>query len=158
GDASCQLFELPAVVTRVVQLGYDFFETVVNSGTGNITSLASAARSHHARRELWSLSLLSRIVSATHGRVGRGASRDQSCRRRSAPPLYKMLEQVSGAGASIRRSALAGSYGTSWTAKVDAGTEPSFRMMCRWPLPESTSVGAGFPGINAYTREVCSRP
>jgi hypothetical protein len=67
------------------------------------------------------------------------------------PPLYKMLEQVSGAGASIRRFALAGSYGTSWTAMVDAGTEPSFRMMCRWPLPGSTSVGAGCPGTNVYT-------
>ena len=68
-----------------------------------------------------------------------------------APPLHKMLEQVSGAGASIRRLALAGSYGTSWTAMVDAGTEPSFRMMCRWPLPGSTSVGAGCPGTNVYT-------
>ena len=101
--------------------------------------------------KLWSLSLLSRIVSAIHGRVGGGASMDQSHRRRSAAPLYKMLEQVSGAGASIRRFALAGSYGTSWTAMVDAGTEPSFRMMCRWPLPGSTSVGAGCPGTNVYT-------
>ena len=65
--------------------------------------------------------------------------------------FYKTLEQVSGARASIRRFALPGSYGTSWTAMVDAGTEPSFRMMCRWPLPGSTSVGAGCPGTNVYT-------
>jgi len=47
--------------------------------------------------------------------------------------LYRMLEQFPGAGASIRRFALFGSYGTTWTAMVDAGTEPSFRMMCTWP-------------------------
>src|SRR6267378_1229469 len=47
-----------------------------------------------------------------------------------ARPLYWMLGQFAGAAASIRRFALFGSYGTSWTAMVDAGTEPSFRMMC----------------------------
>jgi hypothetical protein len=62
-----------------------------------------------------------------------------------------MLEQVSGAGASILRLALAGSYGTSWTVMVDAGTEPSLRMMCTWPLPGSTSVGDGCPGTKVYT-------
>src|SRR6266536_2106120 len=67
------------------------------------------------------------------------------------PPLYKMLEQFAGAGASIRRFALFGSYGTSWTAMVDAATEPSFRMMCSWSRPGSTSVGAGCPGTNVYT-------
>src|SRR6266404_8883290 len=68
-----------------------------------------------------------------------------------ARPLYWMLEQFAGAGASIRRFALFGSYGTSWTAMVDAATEPSFRMMCSWSRPGSTSVGAGRPGANVYT-------
>src|SRR6266568_216009 len=68
-----------------------------------------------------------------------------------ARPLYWMLGQFAGAAASIRRFALFGSYGTSWTAMVDAGTEPSFRMMCSWSLPGSTSVGAGCPGTNVYT-------
>ena len=83
--------------------------------------------------KLWSLSLLSQ------NRVNDPRTREAEVRPGTDPTavdlplLYKMLEQVTGAGASIRRFALAGSYGTSWTAMVDAGTEPSFRMMCWWP-------------------------
>src|SRR5712692_4704373 len=53
--------------------------------------------------------------------------------RRCARPRYRMLGQLTGAGASIRRFALFGSYGTSWTAMLDATTEPSFRMIWTWP-------------------------
>src|SRR2546422_761682 len=106
--------------------------------------------------KLWSWSLRSRMVSAIPGRVGRMRVQESIpaasiCPLFTMPPLYKMLEQFAGAGASIRRFALFGSYGTSWTAMVDAATEPSFRMMCSWSLPGSTSVGAGCPGTNVYT-------
>jgi hypothetical protein len=52
-----------------------------------------------------------------------------------------MFEQVSGAGASIRRFAFSGSCGTSWTATFAAGSvELSLRMMCSSPSPGSTNV------------------
>jgi len=57
-------------------------------------------------------------------------SRNQREVDRFARPPYWMFGQFAGAGASIRRFALFGSKGTSWTAMVEAGTEPSFRMMC----------------------------
>ena len=50
--------------------------------------------------------------------------------RRAMRSRYWMLVQFAGAGASMRRLALAGSKGTSWTAMDVAATEPSFRMMC----------------------------
>lgn len=63
-------------------------------------------------------------------RIELARARIRSQSHPSAPPRYRMLEQFAGAGASIRRFDLLGSNGTSWTAMLDAGTEPSFRMMC----------------------------
>ena len=88
---------------------------------------------HHARREtlVFVVTVLNRVNDPRTREAEALPGIDPTAV--DLPLLYKMLEQVSGAGASIRRFALAGSYGTSWTAMVDAGTEPSFRMMCWWP-------------------------
>lgn len=48
--------------------------------------------------------------------------------RRAIEVGYWILVQLAGAGASMRRLPLAGSKGTSWTAMLEAGTEPSLRM------------------------------
>jgi hypothetical protein len=52
-------------------------------------------------------------------------------------------EQFPGSATSIRRSPAdddpSACAGMSWTARVCASTMPSFRMMCTWPAPGSTS-------------------
>jgi len=77
--------------------------------------LATAAtRFHNARRE----NLI--VVVAVYNGVGDSRTRGANARPginptalRASRACYRMLEQVAGAGASIRRLALDGSYGTS---------------------------------------------